>query len=69
MTTKELRKEFCKKHDIPYTEFIDELFYNLRNYSYEEICELIGVMKKIKDLDTTVPYTVGLGNIRVKLII
>ena len=26
MTTKELRKEFCKKHDIPYTEFIDELF-------------------------------------------
>ena len=36
MTTKELRKEFCKKHDIPYTEFIDD-------YSYEEICELIGV--------------------------
>ena len=34
MTTKELRKEFFKKHDIPYTEFIDELFYNLRNYSY-----------------------------------
>ena len=43
MKTKELRKEFCKKHDITYTEFIDELFYNLRNYSYEEICELIGV--------------------------
>ena len=24
-------------------------------------------MKKIKDLDTIVPYTVGLGNIRVNL--
>lgn len=43
MSTKELRKEFCKKNNIPYTNYVDILFHNLRNCSYEEICELIGV--------------------------
>lgn len=41
--TKKLRKEFCKKYDIRYTDDIDELFYNLRNLYPEEILELIGV--------------------------
>lgn len=43
MNTTELRKEFCKKHNIPYTNYVDILLSNLRNYSYEEICKLIGV--------------------------
>ncbi len=43
MDTTELRKKFCKKYDIHYTDDIDILFYNLRNYSFEEICEMIGV--------------------------
>ena len=43
MNTTELRKEFCKKNKIPYTNYVDILFHNLRNCSYEEICELIGV--------------------------
>ena len=43
MNTKELRKKFCKKYNIRYTENIDKLLYNLRNCSYEEICELIGL--------------------------
>lgn len=43
MNTAELRKEFCKKNNIPYTNYVDILFHNLRNCSYEEICELIGV--------------------------
>ena len=43
MSTKELRKKFCKKYDISYTDDIDELFYHLRNCSYEEICDLIGL--------------------------
>lgn len=43
MDTTELRKKFCKKYDIHYTDDIDRLLFNLRNCSYEEICELIGV--------------------------
>ena len=43
MSTKELRQKFCKKYDIPYTDDIDKLFFHLRNCSYEEICDLIGV--------------------------
>lgn len=37
------RKAFCEKCNIPYTDDIDILFDNLRNYSFEEICEMIGV--------------------------
>lgn len=43
MSTKELRKQFCKNHGISYTEDVDGVFYNLRNCSYEEICALIGL--------------------------
>lgn len=43
MKTKELREQFCKRYGISYTEDVDGVFYNLRNYSYEEICGLIGV--------------------------
>lgn len=43
MNTEELRKEFCEKNNVPYTDYVDILFHSLRNCSYEEICELIGV--------------------------
>lgn len=43
MNTKELRKQFCKRHGIAYTEDTDGVFCSLRNYTFEEICELIGV--------------------------
>ena len=40
--TKKLRKQFCKKYNIRYTEDIDELFYSLRDCYPEELIELIG---------------------------
>ena len=43
MSTKELRKQFCHQNGISYTEDVDGVFQKLKNYTYEEICELIGL--------------------------